>query len=113
MKVFYPRFKKEELVERLKQNFLEISEKIRITDARLFGSYVKGTNTAFSDIDIFIVIDGSDKSDAYSICWDTIEIPEIELHIYTREELEVMKRNGNSFLKEVERDSVVLLKPFL
>ncbi|MHB8360386.1 MAG: nucleotidyltransferase family protein [Thermoplasmataceae archaeon] len=110
VKVFYPKYKKKELVECLQKKFLEITGKIKIVDARLFGSYAKGTNTAFSDIDIFVVVDGYDKESAYSICWDIIEIPEIELHLYVREELDIMRKNGNSFLKEIERDSIILLR---
>ena len=45
----------------------------------------------------------------YSICWDMIGIPEIELHIYTEAEADVMRRNGNSFLKEVEKSGVMLI----
>ena len=109
MKVFYPKFKKEELVGRLKRNFIEISRRIEIMDAWLFGSYAKGTNTAFSDIDIFVVVGDNHGMNAYSICWDLIGIPEIELHIYTKEEADVMKRNGNPFLKEVKNDGITLV----
>lgn len=110
VKIFYPRFKREELVGRLKRSFVEISRRIEIMDAWLFGSYAKGTNTAFSDIDIFVVVGDNYGMNAYSICWDLIGIPEIELHIYTKEEADVMMRTGNPFLKEVKNDGIALLE---
>ena len=108
MKIFYPKYKREDLIEKLKRNFIDISRTIKITDARLFGSCARGTNTAFSDIDIFIVVGDSDGKSAYSICWDMIGIPEIELHVYTEGEIVIMRRTGNSFLKEVEKDGIIL-----
>ncbi|OWP55524.1 MAG: hypothetical protein B2I17_09485 [Thermoplasmatales archaeon B_DKE] len=110
MKVFYPRFKKKELVEKLTQAFREISRQVRISDAMLFGSYAKATNTAFSDIDILVVTEDN-KDEVYSVCWDIIGIPETELHIYTGEEIKIMKGTDNLFLKEVERNGVKLLIP--
>ena len=41
VKVFYPKFSKEELVENLKKSFSEISGKTRVERAMLFGSYAK------------------------------------------------------------------------
>ena len=38
-----------------------------------------------------------------------IGIPEIELHIYTEAEVDIMRRNGNSFLKEVEKSGIMLI----
>ncbi|MHB1709705.1 MAG: nucleotidyltransferase domain-containing protein [Thermoplasmataceae archaeon] len=109
MKIFYPKYKREELIEKLKRIFIDISKTIKIMDARLFGSCARGTNTAFSDIDIFVVVGDNYGVNVYSICWDMIGIPEIELHIYTEGEIEIMKRTGNSFLREVERDGIKLL----
>ncbi len=45
VKVFYPKFSKEELVENLKKSFTEISGNIRVERAMLFGSYAKKKNT--------------------------------------------------------------------
>ena len=41
VKVFYPKFSKEELVENLKKSFTEISGNIRVERSMLFGSYAK------------------------------------------------------------------------
>ena len=41
VRVFYPKYRKEELVEKLKNSFKAISEKIKIEEAVLFGSYAK------------------------------------------------------------------------
>ena len=38
-----------------------------------------------------------------------VGIPEIELHIYTEAEVDIMRRNGNSFLKEVEKSGIMLI----
>ena len=67
MKIFYPKYKREDLVEKLKRIFVDISRTINIKDARLFGSFAKGTNTAFSDIDIFVVVGDNQGKNVYSI----------------------------------------------
>ncbi len=90
MKIFYQKYKREKLIERLKRDVIDISMKIKMTEARLFVSCARGTNTAFSDIDIFIVVGDSDGESAYSICLDMIGILENELHIYTEREVYVM-----------------------
>ena len=111
VKVFYPKFSKEELVQDLKKSFSEISGKTRVERAMLFGSYAKKKNTAFSDIDIFVVVGDNYGMDSYSICWDTIGIPEVELHIYSLYEFQAMKKAENSFLREVERYGIDLMVP--
>lgn len=111
VRVFYPKYRKEELVEKLKKIFKAISEKIKIEEAALFGSYAKEKNTAFSDIDIFVVVANNYGMDAYSICWDMIGIPEVELHVYSLDEFQAMKKAENSFLREVERDGIDLMVP--
>lgn len=65
VKVFYPKFSKEELVENLKKSFTEISGKIRVERAMLFGFYAKKKNIAFSDIDIFVVVGDNYGMDSY------------------------------------------------
>ena len=109
VKVFFPKYDVPELVKKLRTALSLISKNLRLTDARLFGSYVTGNYTAHSDIDVLAAIDGNDKRDAYSRCWDASGIPELELHVYTAIEIEKMGLNGNPFLGRVMKDSIELL----
>ncbi|MBC7090985.1 MAG: nucleotidyltransferase domain-containing protein [Nitrososphaeria archaeon] len=68
----------------------------------IFGSYAENRYTVASDIDILVVYEGKRLEDDYYIIWDILQLPEVQLHIYTLEELK-LKSSGSSFLKEVEK----------
>jgi len=71
----------------------------------LFGSFHRLNYTPESDVDILIVVDRSDdnfleRKDRYAVCFD--EIPfDVNLLIYTQDEIKKMLANGNLFIKDV------------
>ncbi len=73
----------------------------------LFGSYAKGNASEYSDIDLLLVSDQFTNNvfenlKLYSKI--NIKYPTIETHPYpTREYLE-----GNDFIKEIEKESIVI-----
>lgn len=78
------------------KNYKEVARKVkRIVDTFLtgsrvyvFGSVTKGRQTAMSDIDILIVVDGVTRDQVYEVeakIYSTIDAP-IELHVASNEE---------------------------
>ncbi len=106
VRIYYPRLTREEILQQLRASSQELSKVVNLLEMRLFGSYAKGTNTASSDVDIFIVFEGYDKDEVYSKCWQIIGIPEAEIHLYTRRERDQMKKNHSLFLKEIEATGI-------
>ncbi len=77
-------------------NYSEVARRVRrIVDAvwrdskvYVFGSVTKGKQTAMSDIDILIVVDGVTREEAYVVeakIYSAIDAP-IELHVASTEE---------------------------
>jgi predicted nucleotidyltransferase len=97
-------------VEPIRRALEPLSAKIAL--ALLFGSVVKGTDTADSDIDVLIVADGVTLEDIYS----AMAVVEAELGrtisptLYTQQEFEQRKASNNAFLARVlAGEHVVLL----
>jgi hypothetical protein len=85
-------------VDALRQlnNYREVARKVKsIANAvwsrskvYVFGSVIKGKQTAMSDIDILIVVDGVTQEEAYAVkakIYGSIDAP-IELHVASSEE---------------------------
>ncbi|MEM2153957.1 MAG: nucleotidyltransferase domain-containing protein [Nitrososphaeria archaeon] len=107
VKFYYPRFDRKKIVEYLRAKVPELKEKIPLVRLILFGSYAKNRHTAASDIDILIIYKGNKLQDDYHIIWDTLNLPEVQLHIYTLEEFKKLKSSGSSFPKEAENGIIV------
>jgi len=43
----------------------------------------------------------------YNLFWNSLKIPQLELHVYSSEEFERLKKSGSSFLKEIEKGIVI------
>jgi len=98
------------LVEPIRQALEPLSA--TITLALLFGSVVKGTDTAASDIDVLIVADGVTLEEVYA----ALAPAETELGrtisptLYTPQEFEQRKATNNAFLARVlANERLVLL----
>ncbi|MCX8188319.1 MAG: nucleotidyltransferase domain-containing protein [Nitrososphaeria archaeon] len=107
VKIYYPRFDKKKIVEYLRAKVPELKEKIPLASLILFGSYTKNRYNAASDIDILIIYKGNKLKDDYHIIWDSIQLPEAQLHIYTLDEFRKLKSSGSSFPKEVENGIII------
>jgi len=57
VKVYYPRYSREHVIRTLREYFSKKASKLGILEAYLFGSYARGDHTAFSDIDLLIIVE--------------------------------------------------------
>jgi predicted nucleotidyltransferase len=108
VRVFYPRFSKEEVIQKIRNKLESLNKELPITLLALFGSYAKGTQTVASDIDVLIVYKGKERKDAYKIAKKVLGIPGLELHIYSEEEYKKMVCT----IKRMLRNSVILWQDF-
>jgi len=108
VKVYYPKFSREEIVSLMKKRIKALSKMLPLKAVVLFGSYAEGRFTAASDIDILIVYEGSRRKDVYKICWDTINIPQAELHIYSSHEYDALKKSKSFFPSEIDKKGIVI-----
>jgi hypothetical protein len=106
VRVYYPKHSKEELIALLKERVSDLSKRLPIKLAILFGSYAAGRHTVASDIDLFIVVQDLDKNGLYHMIYDGLNLGNLQLHLYTLEEYNKLK--GSSFVKEVEEKGVII-----
>jgi uncharacterized protein len=92
---------REYILATIKNNKPELT-KLGITDIGLFGSYVRGEQSAISDIDILIDFDPEmENFDNYMAAYDIFE------RLFKNEKVEIITKNGlspyigPSILKEV------------
>lgn len=57
VKVYYPRYSREQVIRTLKDYFSENVGKLGVLEVYLFGSYARGDHTAFSDIELLVVVE--------------------------------------------------------
>ena len=66
VRIFYPRFDREELIHNVKEKIGKLSGKLPISLVVLFGSYAQGNYTVASDVDLLIVYRGKERKDAFA-----------------------------------------------
>lgn len=91
VRIFYPKFSREELIARIGERLLRLNEKLPLTLVALFGSYAKGNYTAASDVDLLVVYKGEPRDEAYALVKRELNIPLLEPHLYTEAEYEMMQ----------------------
>jgi len=85
----------------------------------LFGSYANGNPNENSDIDLLVILDNDHVSKTYeerlhkkiSIRNSVIEINRrvpLDILVYSKEEWNMIKKNGNYFIEEIEKTGKVL-----
>ncbi|MFN0070233.1 MAG: nucleotidyltransferase family protein [Chloroflexota bacterium] len=101
MKVSYPPFSQQQLVERLREQLPTLAARLPLVRAVLFGSWAKGRATAFSDIDVLIVYADPHRDDAYKIVRQCFGLRGLEPHVYSESQamgisptLDRMTRDG-------------------
>lgn len=100
VRIFYPDFTREQLIEKLRARMPELAKKLPIKSVSLFGSWAKGNATVASDIDLLIVYSGRKRGDAFAIAKTTIAIPGTEPHVYSEREAAKMDQVISQMLKE-------------
>ncbi|GAC1335324.1 MAG: nucleotidyltransferase domain-containing protein [Chloroflexota bacterium] len=105
MRVVYPRFSRDELIERLRRDIPILFEVLPLERVVLFGSWASGRATAFSDIDLLVVYAGRPREDAYKTVRQCLLLRGLEAHVYAAEEaaqlddtLDRMTRHGIELL---------------
>ncbi len=93
VRVFYPKWSRAEVIERLRAGVKELSRHLRLRKVVLFGSYAKGNYTVGSDVDLLVVYGGEPRPDAYALVKRILDIPRLEPHLYT--ERGIRSRAGN------------------
>jgi predicted nucleotidyltransferase len=85
----------------------------------LFGSYANGSPDENSDIDIMVILDNDHISRTYEerlskkiyirslLCEINRKIP-LDILVYSKEELNLIKKHGNYFIDEVERTGKII-----
>jgi predicted nucleotidyltransferase len=106
VKIFYPRFDKQQIIQKLSQGVLALRERLPLKRAVLFGSYATGRHTAASDIDLLVVYSGEDREDAYALVKKTLSIPGLEPHVYSEAQYEALSET----IERMVRDGVVIYR---
>src|SRR6516165_7702830 len=91
VKIFYRPYSREQLVAKLRATMPELARKLPLRRVVLFGSWVTGRATAFSDIDLLVVYAGPPRDDAYAIVRRVVDQRGIEPHVYTESDADVLK----------------------
>lgn len=112
VKIYYPQFRKEELIRILKDRSRILSQKLPLVSVVLFGSYAKNRHTAASDIDLLVVYRDPKREDDYSVTWDVLDIPLLEPHVYTLSEYERLARQNSWLPKVTKKEGVVIYQEF-
>jgi hypothetical protein len=94
VKVYYPKYRRDELIQYLRQRVELLAQHFPLRLVMLFGSYAEGRYTAASDIDLLVVYEGMKRDDVYKIVWDIIALPNLQPHIYTANEWNMLKPRG-------------------
>jgi predicted nucleotidyltransferase len=98
VRVYYPRFDRQQLIQRLKEELKVLEKEIPLLLVVLFGSYAKGTYTVASDVDLLIVYEGEER-DIFATVKKTISIPLLEPHVYSESEYEESKRTVSKMVE--------------
>jgi len=104
VRIFYPKFDREELIRKLRKRVKELSGKLPLSLVVLFGSYARGNNTVASDVDLLVVYRGKERKDAYAVVKKTVNIPLLEPHVHSEDEYKGLRR----VLTRMIADGVVL-----
>ena len=85
----------------------------------LFGSYARGNQDENSDIDVMVVLDNNHVSKTYKerlekkvfirnlVLEINRKIP-LDILVYSKEELDIIKKHGNYFIDEIENTGKII-----
>jgi len=98
----------DEIFDELKKLVQEIKQKYPVESIYLFGSFARNEIHEGSDVDLLIVGDFPGRfHERAGLVWDMTDLP-VEPLVYTKEEFEEMKRDGNPFVEEILRTGKLL-----
>lgn len=105
VKVFSPRFSREELIALLRTRLPALTAVMPVERVVLFGSWAQGKATAFSDIDLLIVYADPPRADAYKVVRRVLGVRGLEPHVYSQHEAEQVKAT----VERMARNGIVLM----
>jgi len=108
VRVFYPRFSRESLVEAIERSLPKLMERLHVTLVALLGSYAKQRHTAASDVDLLVVYENPARSDAYKIIIDSLRIPKLEPLVYSQEQFEQLAKADSNLVRLMLRDGIAI-----
>jgi len=85
----------------------------------LFGSYAKGNQDENSDIDLMVILDNNHVSKTYqerlnkkipvrNLVLEINRKISLDILVYSKEELNIIKKHGNYFIDEIEKTGKVI-----
>ena len=85
----------------------------------LFGSYAHGNPDENSDLDLMVILDNHHVSKTYeerlnkkmfvrNLVLEMNRKISIDILVYSKEELNILKRNGNCFIEDIEKTGKIL-----
>ena len=86
VKVFYPRWTREELLLRLEEGLKALEKEVPLLEAWLFGSWARGRASVGSDVDLLLLYQGPRREDLHRLARKAFPGLPLELHAYTEEE---------------------------
>lgn len=91
MKIFYPRWTREELLQRLRTGLRTLAQEVPLEEAYLFGSWARGQALPGSDVDLLLIYRGPLREDLHLRARRAFPGLPLELHAYTQEEKEILE----------------------
>lgn len=104
VKVFYPLYKKAELIGLLQKRIPALSKVLPLKRVVLFGSWAKERATAFSDVDLLVIYADPPRQDAYCLVRRSLSLRGLEPHVYSEQEAEPLK----AILERMIKDGIVV-----
>jgi len=107
VRIFYPKFDKEQLLERLKPRIEELEAGLPLLLVVLFGSYARGNYTVASDVDLLVVYQGRERKGAFAKVKKVLGVARLEPHVYSEDEYDEYK-DLKRWMRRVTKDGIVL-----
>lgn len=99
---------RDEILARIRSSLPRLRDVLPLHAVYLFGSYARGDYSPGSDVDVLVVYRGARREDAYALAWDALDVPKLQLHIYSLEEFDALKGQKPSPLDVMLREAVLL-----
>jgi len=100
VRVFYPRWTRKELIEKLREKIGDLSQEFPLSKAVLFGSYARGNFTAASDVDLLLIYPGEARDDAYLMVRRILDLPRLELHLFSEDECKTLHQTVGRMIEK-------------
>ncbi|MBS7634654.1 nucleotidyltransferase domain-containing protein [Candidatus Bathyarchaeota archaeon] len=108
-KVFFPKFSRQEVINKIKKCTVELRGKLGLESVILFGSYARENYTVASDIDILVIFDDEKVSEdkVYKCLMKSIQLPRVELHLIPKKDLKTYE--ASKWMKTIEKEGIKIL----